>query len=245
MKWLRLYTWVVLAFLWAPLLVVLAKGCSTEAFAKLLRNTEIFYAFRNSLLLALCTAALTLAAGLATAFALPHLPARARRWVTGSLLLPLVLPEIAFGIAYLAWFRAVGLPLGWISLALSHFAFTFCYVVLVLRTGVSRLDGSLSDAARDLGASPWAVFRHGVLPPLVPSLVAGAMMAFSLSLDDFLVSFFVKGIDQLTMPVKLFSMLRLGVGEEIYALAVVLFVLSIASVIITQLWLNRSSKQPR
>jgi spermidine/putrescine transport system permease protein len=241
-KKLRYYTWALLLFLWVPLLSVLWKGLSLEAFQKLLANSDVLISFRNSLFLAAGAAALSLSFGLATAFALPLLPSRWRRWMLGSLLLPLVLPEIAFGLAYLVWFRAAGLPLGWTTLLLSHFAFTFCYVVLVLKNGVAALDPSLADAARDLGAGPFTVFRHGILPQLVPSLIAGAMMAFSLSLDDFLISFFVKGVDQLTLPVKLFSMMRLGIGPEIYALSVVLFGFSFISVIVTQLWLYRSQK---
>jgi spermidine/putrescine transport system permease protein len=170
------------------------------------------------------------------------MPSRLRRWMLGSLLLPLVLPEIAFGLAYLVCYRSAGLPLGWTTLLLSHFAFTFCYVVLVLKNGVANLDPSLADAVRDLGGNSLTVFRHAILPQLIPSLVAGAMMAFSLSLDDFLISFFVKGVDQLTLPVKVFSMMRLGIGPEIYALSVVLFGFSFVSVIITQIWLYRSQK---
>lgn len=240
MKWLRAYTWGVLIFLWAPLLAVLWRGLSPSAFSQLLTNSEVIEAFTNSLLLATGAATLSTVIGLATAFALPALKPRLRRWVLGSLLLPLVLPEIAFGIAYLVWFRAAGIPAGWGTLLLAHFAFTFSYVVLVLKSGVGSLDHSLSEAARDLGAPPLTVFRHSIWPQLVPSLVAGAMMAFSLSLDDFLISFFVKGIDQMTLPVKLYSMMRLRIGPEIYALSVVLFGFSCASVLITQVWLYRS-----
>lgn len=240
MKWLKAYTIGILIFLWAPLLAVLYKGTSPAAFQKLLGNEEVLLAFRNSLGLALSAALLATLLGLATAFAIPRLSPYWRRWALGSLLLPLVLPEIAFGITYLVWFKAVGLSLGWTTLLLAHFAFTFSYVVLVLKSGVSALDPSLSEAARDLGAPPLTVFRHSVIPQLLPSLAAGAMMAFSLSLDDFLISFFVKGIDEMTLPVKLYSMLRLRVGDEIYALSVVLFGFSLASVLITQVWLYRS-----
>jgi spermidine/putrescine transport system permease protein len=240
MRWLKTYACLLLAFLWAPLLMVIWKGASATAFQLLFANTEILFAFRNSLFLAAGTALLATLLGLSTAFVLPLLPPAARRWVLGSLLLPLVLPEIAFGISYLAWFRSVNVSLGWTTLLLSHFAFTFSYVVLILKSGVSGLDSSLTDAARDLGASPLKVFRHGILPQLLPSLAAGAMMAFSLSLDDFLITFFVKGIDQMTLPIKLYSMMRLRLGQEIYALSVVLFGFSLISVIITQLWLNRS-----
>ena len=243
MKGLKFYLWAVLAFLWAPLLVVLWKGLSLSAFTKLFANTEVILAFTNSLLLAAAAALLSTLVALATAFAIPALSPAWRRWVLGSLLLPLVLPEIAFGIAYLVWFRAAGLPAGWGTLLLSHFAFTFCYVVLILKSGVAALDPTLSEAARDLGAKPLTVFRHAIWPQLLPSLAAGAMFAFSLSLDDFLISFFVKGIDEMTLPVKLYSMMRLRIGEEIYALSVVLFGFSCASVLITQVWLTRSKSR--
>lgn len=245
MRWLKAYMWLLLAFLWAPLLMVLVKGGKPEAFERLLRNTELVLSFRNSLVLAAGTAVITTALALATAFALPSFPARARSWITGSLLLPLVLPEIAFGIAYLVWYQQLGLAPGWATLLLSHFAFTFCFVVLVLKTSVARLDYSLADSARDLGAGPLAVFRHALLPQLMPGIVAGAMMAFSLSLDDFLITFFVKGIDQLTLPVKVYSMMHLRIGPEIYALSVVLFGISLVSVIFTQLWYARSRSSRR
>jgi spermidine/putrescine transport system permease protein len=239
-KWLKAYIWLLLAFLWAPLLLVLVKGGKPEAFERLWKNTEVMAAFGNSLLLAGATALITTSLALATAFALPAFPPRMRGWITGSLLLPLVLPEIAFGIAYLVWYQQLGLSPGWGTLLLSHFAFTFCFVVLVLKTSVARIDYSLADSARDLGASPLQVFRHALIPQLMPGLVAGAMMAFSLSLDDFLITFFVKGIDQLTLPVKVYSMMHLRIGPEIYALSVVLFAISLVSVIFTQLWYARS-----
>jgi len=242
-KILRAYTLALLVFLWMPLSVLLFKGMSLVAFEKLLNSSDVLSSFRNSLVLAAATAILTTVLGLVTAFALPLLSNRMRGWVIGSLLLPLVLPEIAFGIAYLVWFRILGMPLGWTTLLGAHFAFCFCYVVLVLKSSVSELDHSLSDAARDLGANAVSVFRHAVLPQLWPGLIAGAMMAFSLSLDDFLITFFVKGIDQLTLPIKLYSMMRLRLGVEVYALSVILFGISVISVVITQLWFIRSQKQ--
>jgi spermidine/putrescine transport system permease protein len=243
MKLLKAYVWALLLFLWAPLLVVLVKGSSPMAFEKLFRNTEVMVSFRNSLLLGLATALISTVLGLVTAFALPAFSERWRGWITGSLLLPLVLPEIAFGIAYLVWYQQLWHAMGWGTLLLSHFAFTYSFVVLVLKTSVARLDPSLKDSARDLGAGSVQVFRHAVLPQLMPGIVAGAMMAFSLSLDDFLITFFVKGIDQLTLPIKVYSMMHLRIGPEIYALSVVLFGISVASVLFTQLWYVRSSRR--
>ncbi|HEY8278345.1 MAG TPA: ABC transporter permease [Bdellovibrionota bacterium] len=242
MKILQIYFCLLLLFLWAPLVAVLFKGSAPEAFVLLWKNSELLLAFRNSLVLGAITAFLSTILGLATAFALPSFSPKVRAWVTGSLLLPLLLPEIAFGIAYLVWFRDLGLSLGWETLLLAHFAFTFCFVVLVLKTSVARLDSSLADAARDLGANGLQVFRHALLPQLLPGILAGAAMAFSLSLDDFLISFFVKGIDQITLPIKIYSMMRLRIGPEIYALSVVLFAISLFGVLFTQLWHAKNSR---
>jgi spermidine/putrescine transport system permease protein len=241
MKLLKAYTLGLMVFLWAPLLAVVWKGFSPSAFAKLLGNQEILLAFFDSLLLAAGSSLLSILLALATAFALPRLGRKHQRWVFCSLLLPLVLPEIAFGISYLVWFKQFGIPLGWTTLLLAHMAFSFCFVTLTLKPAVEALDPQIPQAAEDLGANPWQVFRHGILPQIFPALVAGFLMAFSLSLDDFLISFFVKGIDQITLPVKIYSMMRLKIGEEIYALSVVLFGFSITSVIISQLCLKKSS----
>jgi spermidine/putrescine transport system permease protein len=230
----------MLALLWLPLLAVLWKGASPEAFSRLFANREILLSFRNSLILAGSTAFLTTAFGLATAFGLPLFSPRVRVWIASSLILPLVLPEIAFGISYLVWYQFLHFGLGWTTLILSHFAFTFCYSVLVLRTSVEQIDSHLADAAKDLGAHALLVFRHAVLPQILPGLLASLLLTFSLSLDDFLITFFVKGIDQITLPIKIFSMLRLRFGSEIYALSVVLFGISFLGVVISQVWLRRS-----
>lgn len=242
MKALRAYVWLVLAFLWAPLLVVLWKGANMEAFTRLFANPELIASFKNSLLLGGAAALLTTLMGLATAFALPQFSEKTRAWIASSLLLPLVLPEIAFGLAHLVWYQSIRFPLGWTTLLLSHFAFTFSYSVLVLKTSVSQLDSSLVDAAKDLGAPVLSIFRHAIFPQLVPGIMASLMMAFSLSLDDFLISFFVKGIDQMTLPIKVYSMMRLRAGPEIYALSVVLFGISFFTVVISQLWYQKSPK---
>ena len=243
MKKLRLLTWAVIVFLWAPLLIVVWKGLSITAFQALFENRDILQSFRNSLLLALLSSVSATAMGLCTSFALPLLGKRFQQFILTSILTPLVLPEIAFGISYFVLYQSLGLSLGWTTLLLSHIGFTFSYTVLILSHSVARVDFSLADAARDLGAPPLLVFRHAILPQLIPGLIASTVISFSLSLDDFLVTFFVKGIDQITLPIKIFSMIRLRIGPEIYALSVVLFGISFLSVVITQVWLNGSQKR--
>ncbi len=240
MKTLRYYSFILLAFLWLPLLSVAWKGLSLDAFQKLLKNEELMASFLDSFLVAGGSAVLAVSLALCTAFALPHLNSRLQKFVIASLFLPLVLPEIAFGISYLVWFKQIGFPLGWSTLIFSHMAFSFCFVALTLKPAVFAIDHQIPQAAQDLGANGWQVFRHGILPQISPAILAGFFMAFSLSLDDFLLSFFVKGVDQMTLPVKIFSMMRLKIGEEIYALSLLLFLFSSASVIISRLCLKKS-----
>lgn len=240
MKTLRIYSFFLLAFLWMPLLSIAWKGLSVDAFQKLFRNNELLDSFFDSFLLAGGSAILSVLLALCTSFALPLLHKKMQKFVVASLFLPLVLPEIAFGISYLVWFKQLGLPLGWSTLLFSHMAFSFCFVALTLKPAVLAIDYQIPQAAQDLGANGWQVFRHGIFPQISPAIVAGFFMAFSLSLDDFLLSFFVKGVDQMTLPVKIYSMMRLKIGEEIYALSLLLFLFSSASVIISRLCLKKS-----
>ena len=240
MKYLRAYSILLIFILWAPLVFIIQKG--VFALPSLFENFEILLTFRNSLVLAAGSSLLACAMALATAFAIPHFPPSMRTFLMGSLILPLVIPEIAFGLAHLVWYQLLGLPLGWGTLFASHVGFIFSYCVLILNTSVAKLDLTLVDAAQDLGASPILVFRHALLPQLLPGLLAAFVMAFSLSLDDFLVSFLVKGFDQMTLPIKIYSMMRLNIGPEIYALSVVLFGISVVAVVITQLWHSKQSR---
>lgn len=242
MKILRGYGILLLVFLWSPLFFLVYKGLNLTAFQRLFENQDLLIVFLRSLCLAIVTAIISTSLAMATAFAFPHQSRWMKRLMQFGIFLPMVLPEIAFGISFLVWFTKIGIPLGWTTLIFAHIAFTFSYSVLVLRSSVERIEWSFADAARDLGASSFGVLRHAIIPQLLPGIVASALMAFSLSLDDFLVSLFVKGVDQVTLPIKIYSMMRYKVGPEVYALFVVLFSISVVSVILSQLWQLKSQK---
>ncbi len=245
MKGLKVYSWCILVFLWAPLFMVLKKGLSLSSFERLLGNSEIIDALSNSALLGIGSALLSTAVATMTVFAARDLGKTARLAITIGMVLPLVLPEIAFGLSFLVWFQYLGLNLGWPTLLMAHVAFTLPFALLVMQASMTQFRPEPIDAARDLGARPLSVFRHGALPQIVPSLLTSFVLSFSLSFDDFLVTFFVKGIDQVTMPIKIYSMIRLKAGTEVYSLSVLLFVISVACVLITQLWVLKSQKRSR
>ena len=245
MKGLKVYAWLVLAFLWAPLLMVLKKGLSMESFERLFRNSEVLDALGNSAMLGIGAAIISTIIATMTAFASLNLGKASRLAITIGMVLPLVLPEIAFGLSFLVWYQYLGLSLGWPTLLVSHVAFTLPFALLVMQASMAQFRSEPIDAARDLGARPVSVFRHGALPQIIPSLLTSFVLSFSLSFDDFLVTFFVKGIDQVTMPIKIYSMIRLKIGTEVYALSVLLFLISVACVLMTQLWVLKSQKRLR
>lgn len=240
MKMLLAFCLLVLAFLWLPLIGLVSHGWQVSAFLQLLNNAEVIGALVQSIALGLATAMISTFVATLTAFAVPSLGRWGKAMVVIGTALPMVLPEIAFGLAYLVWFTELGILLGWPTLVASHVAFTLCYAILVMKTSVEKIDWQYWEAAQDLGASRVASLRHGVLPQLWPGLLASATLSFALSLDDFLITYFVKGIDQTTLPIKVYSMMRLKVGEEIYALSIVLFLISSFAVVVAQIWYLRS-----
>lgn len=141
-------------------------------------------------------------------------------------LVPLVLPELVLGLASLIWFATLRLSLGMHSIILAHVTFAVSYVVVTVRARLRDYDRSLEDAAADLGASPLRVFFAVTLPLALPGVAAGAMMAFTLSFDDFLISFFTAGVASDTLPMKLYSMIRFGLNREMYALSSLLILVT-------------------
>jgi ABC-type spermidine/putrescine transport system permease subunit II len=141
-------------------------------------------------------------------------------------LVPLVMPELVMGLSSLIWFATLRLTLGQVSIVLAHVTFTVSYVVVTVRARLADLDPALEEAAADLGAKPTAIFFRVTLPLVLPAVVAGTMMAFTLSLDDFLISFFTAGVGAETLPMRLYAMIRFGLNREMYALSGVLIVVT-------------------
>ncbi len=132
---------------------------------------------------------------------------------------PLVLPEIVLGLALLTWFVLLNLTLGLVSVILAHITFSTSYVLMTVKTRLDGFDGALLEAARDLGASPWQSFWRVTFPLILPGITSGALMAFTLSFDDFLITYFTAGSGSDTLPLKIYSMIKFGVTPEINALS--------------------------
>ena len=152
--------------------------------------------------------------------------------------LPIVIPEICMGVAMLVFFARIGWPTGMIwpfnlsAITIAHIAFSFPFVAVVVRARMAGFNRELEEASRDLGASEWQTFRGVILPFMKPGLIAGGLLAFTLSLDDFVITFFTSGPDTITFPVKVYSMVRFSVTPEVNAASTVLIAITVVATVI-------------
>ena len=233
---------LIFVVLWAPLLVVVERGFQSSAMLALWTRDDLLWSTLQSVGLATLVGLVSSSVGTITALGFRGSRPQLRSGIEPFLTLPLVLPEIALGLSYMIGFVQIHWPLGWTTLFMAHFAFTYVYAALIMRARVESLDVSLFDAARDLGSGSWGLFRHALWPQILPAFLAAFLSCFALSFDDFLISFFNKGVDQSTLPIQIYSMMKIRLREEIYALSSVLFCLSFFVVLGTQAWLRSKQK---
>lgn len=232
----------VFLFLYLPVVVLIVlsfndsqmgvawKGFSLRWYDKLFHNSAFLDAMINSIIIALASTGMSLLLGVGTAIGLERLGGRARSFINMGLVLPLVIPEILLGVALLMMFVLVQMPLGFLTIMLGHGVFCLPLTIVIIRARLRKLDPSWEDAARDLGADSWRVLRHVTLPLLKPAIIGAALLTFTVSLDDFVVTFFVAGPGSTTLPLKVFSMIKTGMTPEINALSALLVLVSILGV---------------
>lgn len=237
-----LATLVVYVLLFAPLVAVVAYSFDPDLrwYRRLFENVALKDVLIRSLIVATTTSILSSLIGTAAAIAMERARFRGKALLDLLTVVPLVLPELVMGLASVIWFMTLRLTLGTWSIILAHVTFTVSYVVLTVRARLADFDGSLEEAARDLGATPRQTFRHVTLPLLFPGVLAGAMMSFTLSFDDFLISYFTAGVNSDTLPMKLYSMIRLGVNREMYALSSLLIAVTVLGLALHS-WLRHRS----
>lgn len=243
--WMRAWVTAVLVFLYAPLLVLMIfsfndskrnvvwRGFTTKYYEKALNNDTLVEALVNSLTIAGLATAFSLVLGAMTAVMLWRFKFRLKGIVDGTISLPIIVPEICLGVAMLIFFAWVDWPTNLIwplnlsAITIAHITFCFPFVTMVVRARLASFNKEEEEAAKDLGASEWQAFRDVLLPHMRPALVAGALLAFTLSLDDFVITFFTAGPDTITFPVKVYSMVRFSVTPEVNAASTLLIVLTV------------------
>jgi len=258
---LSLHALLVYAFLYAPIAVVVVlafnggrqvlywEGFSTRWFGIALRNPDIRDALQTSLLVAGGNALLACCLGTALALALSRMRPWLRIPLDALAYMTLVTPEIVFGIAALIFFvEAAGVvgvesPLSIWTILVAHVVFNASVVALIVRARFVGMGQSLEEASFDLGAGPLATFRQVTFPRLAPAVLAGGLLAFTFSFDDFYTSFFVAGVDSQTLPVYIFGQLRFGVSPEINATAAMILGVTLVAIVVAYLVLRRSGQE--
>lgn len=238
--WLLSASLANLLFLYAPIVVLILfsfnasrlsatwQGVTLEWYRLLLEDEALGLSVRNSLLVGLASTAIATGVGVCAAVGLARHPFRGQPIVDGVMVLPLVIPEVMMGVSLMLLFLLVKLPLGLVTVTIGHAVFNMPIVLVIVRARLRKLDPSLEEAARDLGATPWQAFRRVTLPLLVPAIAGSALLALTISLDDFIVTFFTAGPGSTTLPLYVYSMVKSGVTPVINALSAVLVLVSMA-----------------
>ena len=210
-------------------LVTVWAGFSTRWYGALLENTQILQAAWISLRIAAINATLAVALGTIAGFVLARFRRfRGRTLFTGMVTAPLVMPEVITGLSLLLLFVAMESMFGWpsgrgfLTILIAHVTFSMAYVAVIVQSRLSDMDASIEEAALDLGARPLQIFFRITLPIIAPALIAGWLLSFTMSLDDLVIASFVAGPGSSTLPIVIFSKVRLGVSPEINALATIL-----------------------
>jgi len=227
---------LVYGFLYLPLLIVVIYsfndsrlnaewvGFTWKWYDKLFHNREMLTAAGNSLIIASSSALVATVLGTLAGMAMYRYR---MKLLPGLVLAPIAMPDILMGVSLLLFFIMLNMSLGLISITLAHITFCIGFVALSVQARMSSIDRSLTEAARDLGATPWQCFRKITLPLLAPGIIAGALMAFTLSIDDFVITFFVAGVGSSTLPLQIYSMVKIAVTPEVNAISTLLMLLTL------------------
>jgi spermidine/putrescine transport system permease protein len=256
-KALGAWALLVYVFLYAPIAIVVLyafnggtealtwEGFSTRWFGEALRDPSITEPFQNSLVIAGLNAVLACVLGTALALSVSRMRRSVRVPIDSLVYMTLVTPEIVFGISALIFFVEIGVSLGLKTILISHVVFNASVVALIVRARFVGMGEELEEASYDLGAPRLSTFRQVTLPRLAPAILAGGLLAFTFSFDDFITSFFVAGAGTSTLPIRIFSSVRFGTSPVINATAAMILGLTIVAIVAAYLVLRRTEQAAR
>ena len=245
-----LMIWAILmyAFLYLPILTLIVfsfnnsksgvvwKGFTLNWYVKLLHDSSIALAFENSLLIAVMTTAISTVIGTMAALAMHKYRFRGKMIFNGIIYVPVIIPEIVAGVSLLSFFALAKITLGIATITIAHVAFCVSYVIIVVQARLHGFDTSLEEASMDLGAGRYKTFFYVTLPIIAPGIISSALLCFTLSIDDFVITFFTQGPNSTTLPVKIYAMVKFGVTPVVNAISTLfLIVTTIAVVLLTRL----------
>ncbi|OOH92098.1 spermidine/putrescine ABC transporter permease PotC [Pasteurellaceae bacterium 15-036681] len=246
-----LFMFVVYAYLYIPIIILVVnsfnedryglawKGFSWNWYERLFNNDTLIQAAIHSVTIAFFAATMATIIGALTSIALYRYRFSGKKFVGGMLFIVMMSPDIVMAVSLLALFMLVGVSLGFWSLLLAHITFCLPYVVVTVSSRLNDFDSKMLEAAKDLGASELTILRKILLPLLLPAIISGWLLSFTISLDDVVVSSFVTGVSYEVLPLKIFSLVKTGVTPEVNALATIMIIFSLALVILSQLVLRK------
>lgn len=243
---IALNSWFAYLFLYIPMIILVVYsfnkarinavwiGFTLDWYRMLLTDTALINALKNSLIVAFISTFISTVIGTMTAFAMYRYKFPGKKLFDTILYMPIIIPDIVMGIALLSFYVFIHFTLGLLSITIAHIAFNISFVTLVVRARLHGYNKSLDEAAMDLGANSFQTFMKITLPIILPGVISAALIAFTLSFDDYLITSFVAGIGSTTLPIKVYSMMKFGVTPEINALSTLILFFSITLVLISQ-----------
>ena len=228
---LTFHFWAVYLFLYLPIAILIIHsfnkarisavwdGFTVDWYRKMLTDASMLNALKNSLIVGLASTIISTIIGTLAALSMSRYRFFGKRAFDSLLYMPLIIPDIVMGISLAIFYAFIHFTLGLVSIIAAHVAFNIAYVAVVVRARLHGYDRTLDEAAMDLGASPVQTFMHVTLPLILPGVICGALIAFTMSFDDYLITSFVAGVGSTTLPIKVYSMMKFGVTPEVNALS--------------------------
>lgn len=252
--WKRIYLCLIFAFLYAPIAVLIVfsfnegktrgswDGFSLTWYQELWQDSEILSAVSNTFVVAIITTIIATVIGTLGAIGIEQYRRKQKKLILGLNQIPVINPDIVMAVGLMVLYRSLSLDFGYLTLILAHIAFTVPYVVLSVLPKLKQMPRALPEAAMDLGATPIQTLWQVIIPYIRPGIISGALMAFTLSIDDFVISFFTTGNGVETISTLVFSMARRGINPKINALSAIIFGTMLVLMVIMNLRTERVDK---
>lgn len=241
------WTFLVFLFLYTPIILLVVfsfndsklnirwSGFTTKWYGELLQNQILLTAFQNSLIVAVATTVLSVFLGTVGGWLLHRYRFPGQSTLDLLIFVPMVMPEVLMGVSLLILFVNLQLNLGFLTLIIAHTTFCFPFVLVGVQARLQGIDPFLEEAAMDLGATPMQAFTRVIVPYLMPAIISGALMAFTLSFDEYIVTLFTTGAESQTLPLKIYGMAKIGLNPQLNALSAIFVVVTIAVVVLSEL----------
>jgi spermidine/putrescine transport system permease protein len=251
--WIRIAAFLVYAYIYLPIIILMIFSFNSQKlnitwesftfhwYKELVTDQDVIQATKNTLIVATISTIISTVIGTLAALALQRYRFRGYTFSESALYIPVIIPEVVMGISLLAFFALIHFTLGLGTIILAHIAFNIPFVALVVRARLHGFDKSIEEASMDLGANELTTFWRVTLPTIMPGVLAGALLAFTLSLDDYVITYFTAGPGSTTLPLRVFSMVRFAVTPEVNALSTIWILTVFVLLLIGQLAQRRSA----